>query len=89
MDLLKRLIDLDEKVIEDGVNPELCLELENIIDCILQLDDFDKTRLDADNLYMCNQLGVTSYTTFAVTMEDAIVSLSEYLHPVPEDYLLF
>jgi hypothetical protein len=89
MNLLKRLLDLDDLVKDVGMNIEMSLELETIVDSILQIEDFDKTKLDADNLYVCNQLGVLSYNTFAVTLEDAIVNLSQYLHPLPDDNMLF
>jgi len=80
--ILGFLFALDTKAIENGITREMCFELQVLIDEILKLDGFDKTKLDGDLIYCCNQTQCTSNEQFTYTLDQSIRVLSEYVHPM-------
>jgi len=81
MDILAKLIALDEKV-QVQVTEEMCLELVNLIDEIHMLEGFDTSRLDGDMLYCSNQLGCVTDDLFLRTLDESIGTLSQFVHPI-------
>jgi hypothetical protein len=86
--ILGHLFALDELVKEkDEVTIVHCKQLGTLMSMIDNLEDAPK--LDWDLLYMYNELSIVSYHLFYVTLDDTIMRMSMFAHPVPDDNGLF
>jgi len=79
--ILGHLFALDDKVKNDGLTALDCVELEGYIILAEMIEDLDMSKIDTDALHLCN-LGEYKTSTFHQVMNDLIIVLSEYLHPI-------
>jgi hypothetical protein len=86
--ILGHLFALDELVRdEEVVTIHHCKMLGKLMDMIDKLEGAPK--LDWDLLYMYNDCSIVSEQLFYATLDDTIIQMSMFAHPVPEDSGLF
>jgi hypothetical protein len=86
--ILGHLFALDEQVSYDEVvTLHHCKQLGTLMDMIDKLEGAPK--LDWDLLYMYNELEIASEHLFYATLDDTILQMSMFAHPVPDDSGLF
>jgi len=86
--ILGHLFALDELVKEnEDVTIDHCKQLGTLMDMIDKLEGAPK--LDWDLLYMYNELSIVSEQLFYATLDDTILQMSMFAHPVPDDSGLF